>query len=334
MLRRWRIDVSRTIVLAVVLIGFPCRASGQPYIPRAGEGTVSVAYHSIVTHGQEDTFGTQQFAPGGPREGTDSHILLWYVEYGLSDRFAVHASLPYIQTRYHGCCAHTIGIKGEPSDLDDGSFHGTFQDFYFGTRFKLLESARFALTPFVEVIVPSHQYEALAQSAAGRDLRALVFGAAIGGFAEDLLPGLHFQTRLSYSLVEKAVDIRPNRGAIDSEVGYFVTPRFGIEFLQTFQYTYDGVEWLGPPNYGLALHNRGPLDFENVANWPYGFNHDRLARSNALTLGGGASLALTENVGVFGAVTKLAWGQNLAAPRSLTVGVNLGFKTRRSASHP
>jgi hypothetical protein len=334
MLRRGRTDVLVVVVVGAVLIGFAGRASAQPYIPAAGEGTVSLAYHSIFTHGQHDTFGTQEAAPGGPREGTDSNVLLWYVEYGLTDRFAVHASLPFIQTRYQGCCAHTTGIKGQPSNLDDGRYHGAFQDFYFGSRFKLFESPRFAVTPFVETIIPSHQYESLAQSAVGRDLRALVTGVAIGGFLDNLLPGLNFQTRLSYAFSEKAVDIRPNRSGIDSAIGYFVTPRFGIQFLQTFQYTYDGIEWLPAPDYGFALHNKGPLDFSKQTNWPYGFNHDRLARSNALTFGGGASFALTQNVGVFGTATKLAWGENLAAPRSLTVGLNWSFKTRRAASRP
>ena len=63
----------------------------------------------------------------------------------------------------------------------------------------------------------------------------------------------------------------------------------------------------------------------------YGANHDRLARSNALTFGVGASFAISEKIGVFGTWSKLAWGENLAAPRSVTVGMNLGFQTRRSS---
>lgn len=322
------------ICLAAVLIAVASDAAAQPFIPAAGEGTVSVAYHSIITNGQHNTLGTQlntpETNPDGQREGTDSHVLLWYVEYGLTDRIAVHASLPFISTRYQGGAAHAVGIKGQPSDLDNGAFHGAFQDFYFGTRFKLFESPRLAVTPFVEALVPSHHYESLAQSAAGRDLRALIAGAAIGGFADELLPGLHFQTRLAYAFVEKAVGIRPNRAAIDSAVGYFVTPRFGIQFLQTFQYTYDGIDWI-PDAFGMGLHGRRPLS-DDLSDYPYWFNHDRLARSNALTLGAGATFALTERIGVFGTVAKMAWGQNLAAPRSVTVGLNWHFQTGRAAS--
>jgi len=315
--------VSRSVaVLAALLFGSASYASAQAFIPAPGEGTISVSYQNIRTHGQLDWHGTQLAQPDEGRQGTDGHALLWYVEYGLSDRIAVHASLPYIQTKYQGCCAHTIGVNGQPSTLDDGTYHGTFQDFYFGSRFKLYASAPLAVTPFVEVVIPSHNYESLGQSVAGRDLRALVVGAAVGGFADDLLAGLHFQTRISYAFVQNAVDIHPNRTGIDSSVGYFVTPRCAIDFLETFQYTQAGTDW-GIPPFGIGFRDGTPMTQD------YGLNHDRLARSNALTFGVGATFALTEKVGFFGTVSKIAWGANLSAPRSITVGLNLGFQTHR-----
>lgn len=318
---------SRVAVCGAFLLAVASPASAQAYIPARGDGTVSVSYQNIRTHGQLDMDGNQLFKPEGPREGTDGHALLWYVEYGLSERIAVHASLPYIQTKYQGCCAHTIGISGQPSALDDGTYHGTFQDFYFGSRFKLRESARLAVTPFVEVVIPSHHYESLGQSVAGRDLRALVVGTAVGGFADDLLAGLHFQTRLSYAFTQNAVDIHPNRTGIDSSVGYFFTPRFAIDFLETFQHTHDGTDWGPFPPFGIGFRDGRPLTRD------YGLNHDRLARSNALTFGVGASFALTEKVGFFGTMSKLALGENLPAPRVMTVGMNLGFQ-RHSSSSP
>lgn len=236
----------------------------------------------------------------------------------------MHASLPYVQGKYHGPIPHTEGFNGQPSNLDDGTYHGTLQDFYVGARFKLLESARFALTPFVEVIIPSHQYESLAQTAVGRDLRALVFGAAAGGFA-DFLPGLHFQTRVSYAFVESAVGVRPNRIGIDSSVGYFVTPRLAIQFIETFQRTSDGIDFIGAPEL-LAVHNGAPMTDDHFR------NHDRLTRSDFLNFGAGVAFELTDSVGVFATFTKLAWGKNLPPPRAITVGMNWSFQTRASAS--
>jgi hypothetical protein len=331
MLPPTRTDISWSVVCGALLCGFASPAAAQAFIPAPGQGVVSVSYQSVRTRGQHGVSGS--WFPNAPQlaalpqDSTDTHAMVWYVEYGLSDRIAVHASLPYMQVRYEGPIPHTTGFKGQSSNLDDGTYHGTFQDFYVGTRFKLVESSRFALTPFVELIMPSHQYESLAQTAVGRDLRALVVGAAAGGFADHLLPGLHFQTRISYAFVERAVDIRPNRTGIDSSVGYFVTPRLAIQFIQTFQLTHDGIDWVGPPDF-LAPHNGAQMTEE------YGRNHDRLVRANSLNFGAGVSFDFTETLGVFATFTKLAWGQNLPPPRSVTVGMNWSFQTRGSAARP
>ena len=327
----FRIAISRAVICCALLCGFASPAAAQAFIPARGDGAISVSYQSIATRGQHgasgEWFSNAPQIPQLPGESTDTHAVIWYFEYGLTERIAVHASLPYMQVRYEGPIPHTTGFNGQPSDLDDGTYHGTFQDFYFGTRFKAVESPRFALTPFVEVIIPSHDYESLAQSAVGRDLRALVVGAAVGGFADYLLPGLHFQTRVSYAFVQRAVDIRPNRTGIDSSVGYFVTPRLAIQFIQTFQLTHNGVDFVGLPDV-LVIHDGRPWKAE------YDRNHDRLVRANSLNFGGGVSFQLTERVGVFATYGKLAWGQNLPAPRSVTVGMNWGFHTRGAASRP
>lgn len=303
-------------------------ASAQAFLPAPGDAIASVSYQSVVTRGQHGVAGT--WFPNAPqladlpRDSTEAHAVIWHLEYGLSERVAVHASLPYMQVRYEGAIPHTIGFNGQPSNLDDGTYHGAFQDFYAGVRFKAVALPRFALTPFLEVIVPSHQYESLGQSAVGRDLRALVFGAAVGGFAERVVPGLYFQTRVSHALVEQAVDIRPNRTAIDSAVGYFVTPRLGLQFIQTFQLTHDGINWVGAPDF-LRLHDGRPMNDE------YGRNHDRLVRANSLNLGAGVTFELSPSAGIFATFTKLAWGENLPPPRSVTVGMNWNFQTRRPA---
>jgi hypothetical protein len=324
----FRHGVARAVACSALFCGFATSAAAQAFIPAPGQAIVSASYQSVRTRGQHGVTGqwfsnatqVDQFG----QDETESHALIWYVEYGLAKRIAVHTSLPYVQGKYRGPIPHTEGFNGQPSNLDDGTYHGTFQDFYVGTRFKLLESSRFALTPFVEVIIPSHQYESLAQTAVGRDLRALVVGAAAGGFA-DFLPGLHFQTRVSYAFVESAVGVRPNRIGIDSSVGYFVTPRLAVQFIETFQRTGDGIDFIGAPEL-LAVHNGAPITDEHFR------NHDRLTRANFLNFGAGVAFELTNSVGVFATFTKLAWGKNLPPPRAITVGMNWSFQTRGSGS--
>lgn len=64
----------------------------------------------------------------------------------------------------------------------------------------------------------------------------------------------------------------------------------------------------------------------------HGRNHDRLVRARSLNFGGGIAFQVTEKLGVFATYGKLAWGQNIPAPRSITVGMHWGFNTGRSAA--
>jgi hypothetical protein len=177
--------LSSRLLTAAVLLVLPARLSfAQAYIPAAGDGTVSVAFQSVHSSAQLDSKGQE----GVPVEDWDNQSLISHVEYGVTDKFAVHASLPFMMTRYKGWNPH--------SDYDDGTYHSTFQDFYFGMRYGVVQSPGFALAPFVEVVIPSHSYPSQVQSAPGRDVRVVNVGTAVGGFLDNVLPGLYFQSRI------------------------------------------------------------------------------------------------------------------------------------------
>jgi hypothetical protein len=290
-------------------------SSAQAYIPAAGDGTVSVALQSVHSSPQLDSTG----AEAGDPDTWDNQSFIWHVEYGLADRIAVHASLPFMMTRYQGVLPH--------SDYDDGTYHGAFQDFYFGMRYGVVQSPRFALAPFVEVVIPSHRYQSQVQSAPGRDVRALLVGTAVGGFLDDLLPGLYFQSRISYGFTQEVVNIHPNRTGIDSAVGYFVNPRLAFQFVQTLQYSNNGMWTIFYPEFSAHITGGGEVTDEHWA------NHDRLFRTRALALGGGVTYAFNESVGLFASASTAAWAKMIPRPeRAITVGINWSFQTGRSLS--
>ena len=84
--------VTRTAcaVIACLLAIGPREAAAQAYVPPAGEGTVSASYQYIGTNGQLGIDGL--VFPENPPDKTRNHALIWHVEYGLSDKIAVHAS--------------------------------------------------------------------------------------------------------------------------------------------------------------------------------------------------------------------------------------------------
>ena len=306
------------LLLAAILLVLPARpSSAQAYIPAAGDGTLSVAFQSVHSSPQLDSTG----AYGDPLETWDSQSLISHVEYGLTDRIAVHGSLPFMMTRYKGSNPH--------SEYDNGTYHGAFQDFYFGMRYGLVQSPGFALAPFVEVVIPSHSYESQVQSAPGRDVRVLLVGTAVGGFLDNVLPGLYFQSRISYGFTEEVVNIRPNRTGIDTAVGYFVNPRVAVQFVQTFQYAHNGMWTIFDPEFDAHITGGGEITEEH---W---INHDRLFRGRVLALGGGVTYALNPSLGLFASASTAAWARMLPKPaRAFTVGVNWSFQAGRSTSAP
>src|SRR5262249_32311059 len=132
-------------LIACAVCAVPATARAQAWVPAAGEGSVAVQW--------QNGFSRYHYLPIVPVDigHIDTNALVFDVTYGLTDKIAVDASLPYIASRYTGPQPH-------PTPLDDGTYHGTAQDFRFAVRYNA-RAGRFAVTPYVGSIVPSHGYE-------------------------------------------------------------------------------------------------------------------------------------------------------------------------------
>jgi hypothetical protein len=320
-----------TAAVAVSLVAFPRAASAQAFLPPAGEGNVTISYQNLFARGHWDLNGDRMAGESG-RDPTQGHAIVMDVEFGLSERWAVNASLPYIWSRYEGSAPHHVMGTGPVQEWDNGEYHGTFQDFRVGVRYNVTRRP-LAITPSVEVIIPSHHYASLAHAAVGKDLRAYVVGGAVGGFLDAFLPRLFFHTQVSYARVQdiaeiRPIEIRPNRSRVDGELGYFITPRLSVRFLESYQVTHHGVDLISfatPMTEGV-IHDHPEIPFP-----PYRRFHDRLQRSNYLTLGGAVGFALNDSLEVFVDAAKMVWGESVHPLRAITVGVNKHFSTYRGA---
>jgi hypothetical protein len=310
--------------LAISLVGSAGTTSAQAFLPPAGEGNVTISYQNLFARGHFDLNGDRMAGDSG-HDPTQGHAMVMEAEYGVSDRLAVSAALPYIRSRYQGNHPHRVMGTGPVQEWDDGEYHGTFQDFRIGVRYNIT-SRPLAITPFFDVVIPSHHYPSLAHAAVGKDLRAYVVGGAVGGFLDAFLPRLFFHTQASYARVQEVLEIRANRSRVDSELGYFITPRLSVRFLESYQVTHDGIDLLSftPMTEGVIHGTDIPVTGE------YRRNHDRLQRSNYLTFGGGVGFALNDSVDVFVDAAKMVWGENVHPLRAVTVGINTHFSTPRA----
>jgi hypothetical protein len=112
-----------------------------------------------------------------PNAGTATHQFTLGGEYVPVSRLAVSAALPLVLLKYMGDKAAYPHPGG--GSYDDGSFHTTLTDLRVGARYQVLEEP-FALSPHLAVSIPVANYETVGNTVAGRHLKALHAGLAIG----------------------------------------------------------------------------------------------------------------------------------------------------------
>lgn len=264
------------LVAIVFLAG---TAHAQAWLPPKGEALYSINYGNLFV--TKHYLGSRA-NPGDNHETDFGHIrgqsVGFDLGYGLTDRLAVSFGVPYVDTKYMGINPH---IAADGSTIDDGKYHGTFQDYRMDLRYQALNGP-IVISPFIAAVVPSHSYRFFAHSAAGRDLHEYLVGSSFGGRLDRIAGGSYIQTRYSYAFVERVLGIKHDRSDGELELGYFLASSLGIRAVGTWSYTHGGVVFRSPTDITAELR-------------PY---HDQLSHSSALNAGGGVTYALTGSVDV------------------------------------
>jgi len=287
--------------LALLLgLAIPSPARGQAWLPAKGEGALGVTFGDYGFDGHFDGNGRRD-----PFGGTHALSMAGEVIYGLSDRFALAGSLPFITTKLTGSFP-----KGVPlGPLDDGRYHGDFQDFRFEARFMAL-NRKLAVTPLAGINLPSHDYEVVGEAVPGKRTKEAYLGVAAGRTLDPFLPRLYLHVRYSYTWVESVVpDVnRLDRSNADVELGYTPLARLSLRTFGAWQITHGG------------------LDLEDMRTRPNFFRtHDRAARTNYFNLGAGATFQVTSALEVYSAIVKTMSGENAHQARSLYLGGAVWF---------
>src|SRR5215471_13798218 len=95
--RPWR----RYFVVGVVVIALTSLvsswSSAQAFLPKKGEGSVAITYENVHVDGHFLEDGSRF-----PAYQSRASNMIFGLEYGLTDRLALDASLPYMLTKYTG----------------------------------------------------------------------------------------------------------------------------------------------------------------------------------------------------------------------------------------
>jgi len=264
-----RASLAALVVLTVAATARP--ADAQAWAPRAGEGDV--------------TFVTQVIDHVGRVAGdirfdccdTTNVAIVVDADYGLTGRWSVSASVPYVFATYRG--GPPVGPAGflpYPAVDSCHCLHSAVQDVQLGSHYNLVKVRRsFSLMTSAAVGIPSHNYDYAGEAVIGFGLKELGLGVDAGAQLTFIAPGLSIEGHYGYTIVERALDISHNRSNARVEAGYTFPNRLGGHVILSGQRTYDGL--------------RFPDDVEPFPERYTEFH--RLLRDNYFQAGGGVSYA-------------------------------------------
>ena len=226
--------------------------------------------------------------------------LLAEVDYGVTERFAATASVPFVFARYTGDLPPFSGLERDACRC----WHQSFQDFSIAGRYRFGDEF-WALTPQVRYIQPTHDYPYQGEAVVGPNLQQLVMGISGAWRLAHALPKASIQGGYTFALVEPAVeDVRPNRSNVSASFGYALTRSL---------YVHGGA---------LYQKNHGGLTIFDMAGAPPEQNAqaDRLLKMRVLALSRAGCHIRPVFADLFFAVEPYIWGRDTHDGIAYTVG--------------
>lgn len=239
-----------------------------PAVFAESRGYWSLYYQQIKVH-------RMQIDTGEIDIGTvDTQSLNFELSYRVGEKTTLHFGVPLVRKRYRGPGPHrpdTIVPPKSDKFVDDGNYHMAFQDLLLGVSYRVLDSNRFLVEPFLNYGLPSHDYPHFGHAAVGQNLWRVEVGTQL--VYRPAFSDFYFRLDPSYVFVEETLGVNINHWRAFAETGYF----FGGGMVgRVFVMTKQGN--------GLGF----PGDFEDTdptsEKW---FQHDRLVKHNYTNAGMG-----------------------------------------------
>jgi hypothetical protein len=265
----------------------------------AGHGSIGLEFQHTYYHGDFD----------GPA-GKDSGDVSFFVQelrasYFVADGWEVAIGLPYVESAYSGkyasmfahpvlSCLTPAGPTPacRPTLLDDGNYHGTFQDWNAGVRYHF-DYAGYQLAPKIDLVVPSHNYQYYGAASFGE--RNTQVGVGMQLSRQFDFSNFYYDAQYEYYFNTPHIGYNNNYSSLVVDVGYFISPRLSAKILGDLKIG-NGItdqEIGGPP----------ALD-------PIWLNHDRIRLQDHGLVGAAINYALTDKYNIQATLEHAVWGRS------------------------
>jgi hypothetical protein len=276
-------------------------AHAQAWVEAKGNLDVNLDYNLAVS----DKI-VHDATAASPDAGTTTQEFALGAEYIPMQRLAVTASLPLVLLKYTG--DKTMYPHPGGGRYDDGATHTTLTDLRAAVRYQLLEDP-VALSPHLAVSIPVADYETIGNTVAGRHLKALHVGLAIGRLFTE---ALYAHALYEFSVVEKydrtpeTKRIGQNRSDASATVGYkLLEQKLDIHIDASMRVTHGGISF----------------DDLNTISLPELTYHDAILAENIFLAGAGLSYQITDALAANLAARLFVTGTNTQNASVLALGL-------------
>jgi len=299
-----------------LVLTLPEFAHSQAWIPAKGSGSVSLSY---VYFNSGDhlfsvdlgNFESRGYVADGKRMNlglTEAHTVIGTVDYGLPVNLALSASFAYVASRY-------VGNAPVNREIDDGEYHGTFQDGGMELRWRILTSP-LVVTPFIGYGFPTSNYAANGHTAVGRGLNEGRIGLNVGRLLYPWISSVYVHAGYAFTYSEEVLSTNIQRSLINLEIGYFPTRWLTLSGAGSYQNTFGGLEWAsGDPNKPCPHCGSGT----NLVN--------QISAARFLILSLSAGFSLPYEFALYTVVSSMMWGENIEEGNQFTIGTSWSFAT-------
>ena len=282
-------------------------ADNQVSVPGKGRGELTLAVQNLFIDDHTNWLGQH----GHPGTITTNTVYL-HLDYGLTDKWAVSVGLPWRSSKFAGVAPHNPGTLDDDHGqyfMDDGNFHGGWQDWSLGVRYAW-RTEPFLITPFLEFGTPARDYTTFAHAAVGTGQWRVEAGVNVGKQFSGRLRNLYFVGGVAYAWMQP-VDRRVNHATFTAELGWFITPTLSARLNIAKQKTYNGFDF--------------PIDFPNQHDDHF-FYHDQNLRNDYVNAGIGFDWQATEKDRFFFNQGRTLHGENTHLVKySVTLGYSRAF---------
>jgi hypothetical protein len=252
----------------------------QAWVGDPGSLSVSLDYsysrsNKVLIGSEEDEFVNPIF----------SQVAALGIEYTPIEKLGLLATIPVQATRYEYDPDDTPTPPHGP--YDDGKWHTVLHDFRLDLRYMVLDDV-VTIAPHVSVSVPMSNYATTGYAGAGRGLKMLIFGLALGKYFTSGVPNLYLHGRYEFRWAEgyevegypETADYPQNKSFMEALIGYYILDQLEVNLAGSMQISHGGFEFL-------------KYDMEpEVAQR----HHDALLAEDFMHLGGGLSYQAMEKL--------------------------------------